>query len=304
MKLLLASLAVLMLPSAAYADGRIADGFSTDWAHLTAAKRELAPGLYLLHASGGNSLALISPDGTLLVDPSFAQVAPTLKQALRTLRAGPVRYVVNTHYHDDHSGGNSVFAADGAATIGQENSRSHMVLPHLNIFGTLSPPPPSAEMPAVTYDNRMTIFFNGEEITLQHPRSSHTDADTIVYFRKANVVHMGDIFVNNLYPYFDTSAGGVIDGYMPVIDEVLAHIDDKTRVVPGHGPLATRQELKAYRDMIQSVRDRVAAGVAAGQSLEQIVASRPSREYDVQYATNRVDGPGFVAAIYKSLTGK
>jgi len=115
---------------------------------------------------------------------------------------------------------------------------------------------------------------------------------------------MGDVFVNNLYPYIDIGAKGTVDGYFPVIDEVLARIDDKTQVVPGHGPLATKRELKAYRDMIKTVRDRVVAGIAVGKSLEDILASEPTREFDAQYATDRVGGDGFVAMVYQSLTGK
>lgn len=304
MKLFPALLAALTIPAAAHADGRVAGDFSTDWAHLTVEKRELAPGLYLLHASGGNSVALTTPDGTLLVDPSFAQVAPTLKQALREMKAKPVRYVVDTHYHGDHSGGNGAFAADGAITICQENCRPHMLLPRAGIFGELSPPPPADSLPTLGYDGQLTIQLGGEEVTLFHPRPSHTDGDTIVYFRKANVVHMGDIFVNELFPYVDTGSGGTIDGYMPVIDAVLARIDDRTQVVPGHGPLATKQQLKAYRDMLQTVRDRVAAGIAAGQSLAQIIAAQPTREFDARNATDRVDGAGFTAIVYKSLTGQ
>jgi len=172
------------------------------------------------------------------------------------------------------------------------------------LTGKTSPPAPAASLPTVTYEKKLSLYFNGEEVEAAHRQPAHTDGDTIVYFHHANVVHMGDVFVNNLYPYIDLGANGTVDGYFPVIDEVLTRIDDKTRVVPGHGPIATKQQLKAYRDMIQTVRDRVAAGVAAGQGLEQILASKPTREFDAQYATDRVDGDGFTVMVYQSLTGK
>ena len=284
---------------------RVADGFSTDWEHLTIDTRELAPHVFLMHGSGGNTLASIGPDGTLLVDSEFLQVAPKLKAALAKMQAGPVKYVISTHYHTDHTGGNGVFHADGAVIVGQENCRLRMTQSRYSgMTGKTSPPTPVESWPTVTYDKRMTIYFNGEEIEAFYKQPSHTDGDTIVYFHHANVVHMGDVFVNNLYPYIDLGANGTVDGYFPVIDNVLAVIDDKTQVVPGHGPLATKAELKAYRDMIQTVRDRVAAGVAAGKSLEEIVASHPTEEFDKQYATDRVGGDGFVGMVYQSLTGK
>ena len=304
-KLFLALMAAVTVCVPVHAQVRIADGFSTDWANLRMDSSQLTPHLYLLHGSGGNTLASIGPDGTLIVDPSFPQVVPKLKAALQELKAGPVRYVIDTHYHSDHSGGNGAFATDGAVVIGQQNCRARMLQAQRSGFwGSTTPPSPPRDLPTLTYDRALTLYFNGEEITAFHGRPSHTDGDTIVYFHKANVVHMGDIFVNNLFPYIDLGAAGTIDGYMPVIDEVLAMIDDRTKVVPGHGPIATKQQLKAYRDMLQTVRDRVAAGIASGQSLEQIIASRPTREFDAQNATNRVDGAGFVAVTYQSLTGK
>jgi glyoxylase-like metal-dependent hydrolase (beta-lactamase superfamily II) len=284
---------------------RVADGFSMDWEHLTIEVRELAPHLYFLHGSGGNTVASIGPDGTLLVDTEFAQVAPKLKAALGKLGAGSVKYVISSHYHSDHTGANAAFHEDGATIIGQDNCRLRMTQSRVSALdGTTSPPAPVAGWPTLTYRDRITLYFNGEEIEGVYKQPSHTDTDTIVFFHNANVVHMGDVFVNNLYPLIDMGANGTVNGYLPVIDAVLARIDDKTQVVPGHGPIATKRELKAYRDMIQTVRDRVAAQVATGKSLEEIEASKPTREFDRQYATDRVDGISFTAIVYQSLTGK
>jgi len=284
---------------------RIADGFSTDWEHLTIDVKQLAPNVYMLHGSGGNTLALVGADGTLLVDSEFAQVAPRLKAALAKLDAGSVRYVISSHYHGDHTGANAAFHAEGATIIGQENCRLRMTESHYSAMsGTTSPPAPVGSIPTITYAKKLTIYLDGEEIEAAHKQPAHTDGDTIVYFHHANVVHLGDVFVNNLYPYIDLDANGTVDGYFPVIDEVLSRIDDKTQVIPGHGPIATRQQLKAYRDMIQTVRDRVAAALADGQSLDAILAARPTREFDAQYATDRVDGDAFTTMVYESLTGK
>jgi cyclase len=284
---------------------RVADGFSTDWQGLKIDVRELAPHVHLLHGSGGNTLASLGPDGTLLVDTEFPQVAPKLKASLQQLKAGPVRYVISTHYHSDHTGGNGAFQQDGAVIVGQENCRLRMTQTLYSAFWKRSSPPaPAANVPTLTFDRRLTLLFNGEEVEAFHNQPAHTDGDTVVYFRHANVVHLGDIFVNNLYPYIDLTTQGRIDGYFPVIDEVLAMIDDHTQVVPGHGPMANKQELKAYRDMLQTVRDRVAAQIAQGASLDQILASHPSHEFDKQYATDRVGPEGFVTMVYQSLTAK
>jgi glyoxylase-like metal-dependent hydrolase (beta-lactamase superfamily II) len=297
--------AVIALGVAHAQKPRVADGFSTDWEHLTIDMKQLAPNVYLLHGSGGNTLALVGPDGTLLVDSEFAQVAPKLKDALAKMHAGNVRYVISTHYHGDHTGANAAFHADGAVIVGHENCRLRMTESHYSAMsGTTSPPAPAAGVPSITYQKKLAIYIDGEEVEATHKQPAHTDGDTIVYFHHANVVHLGDVFVNNLYPYIDQDANGTVDGYFPVIDEVLARIDDKTQVIPGHGPIATKQQLKAYRDMIQTVRDRVAAGVAKGESVEKILAGKPTREFDAQYATDRVDGDGFATMVYESLTGK
>jgi cyclase len=242
---------------------RVAGGFSTDWEHLTIETRQLAANVYLLHGSGGNTLALIGPDGKLLVDTEFAQAAPRLKEALDKLDAGKVRYVISTHYHGDHTGANAAFHEDGTTIIGQENCRLRMTQSRYSaLTGTASPPAPAASLPTITYNKELAVHLDGEEMEAVHPGPAHTDGDTIVYFRHANVVHLGDVFVNDLYPYIDLDANGTVDGYLVVIDEVLARINDETRVIPGHGPVATKRELKAYRDMIQTVRDRVKASLA------------------------------------------
>jgi len=283
---------------------RVAGGFSTDWEHLTIETRQLAANVYLLHGSGGNTLALIGPDGKLLVDTEFAQAAPRLKEALDKLDAGKVRYVISTHYHGDHTGANAAFHEDGTTIIGQENCRLRMTQSRSSaLTGTTSPPAPAASLPTITYDKELAVHLDGEDVEAVHPGPAHTDGDTIVYFRHANVVHVGDVFVNDLYPYIDLDAKGTVDGYLVVIDEVLARINDETRVIPGHGPVATKRELKAYRDMIQTVRDRVKASLAKGESLHEILASKPTREFDAQNATDRVDGDGFTTMVYESLTG-
>jgi len=284
---------------------KIAGGFSMDWEHVTIEVRPLAPNVYFLHGSGGNTVALLGPEGALLVDTEFGPVAPKLKAALASLGAGPTRYVISTHFHSDHTGGNAFFRREGAVLIAQAQCRARLLEGEFSPYwGHFSPATPAEDAPTLTYENSLTLYFDGEEVTASHLQPSHTDGDTVVYFKKANVVHMGDIYINGLYPYVDTGAKGTIDGYFPVLDDVLSRTDAKTIVIAGHGPISNRAELQAYRDMLWTVRNRVAALLAQGKSLEEIIASRPSREYDDAWASDRVGPDGFAVMVYQSLTGR
>ncbi|QND54362.1 MBL fold metallo-hydrolase (plasmid) [Phyllobacterium sp. 628] len=285
---------------------KVSDGFSMDWDNLKVQAQPLAKNLFLLHGSGGNTLASVGPEGTLLVDTEFAKAAPKLKLALNDLGAGPVKYVIGTHYHPDHMGGDAAFRADGATSISQANCRGRLLEEQFSYFwNRKSTPIALADAPSLTFDRELTLHMNDEVVDLIHQdQPAHTDCDTIVYFRNANVVHMGDIYLNGLYPYIDIAAKGTIDGYFPVIDAVLKQTDDKTQVVPGHGNLATRRELVQYRTMLQTVRDRVAEKIAKGATLEDIIAAQPTREFDDEWASDRVGPEGFVAMVYQSLTGK
>lgn len=283
---------------------KVAGGFSMDFEHLKIEVRPLAPHVYFLHGSGGNTVALLGPEGTLLVDTEFAQVAPKLASALSSLGAGPTRYVISTHYHSDHTGGNAYFHKEGAVLIAQTQCRARLLEGQFSRYwNRVSPAIPEDEAPSLTYETSLTLRFDGEEVTASHLRPAHTDGDTVVYFKRANVVHLGDIYINGLYPFIDVASKGTIDGYFPVLDDVLSKIDDKTLVIPGHGPVSNRRELQAYRDMLWTVRNRVAALVGQGKTLEEIIASRPSREFDEAWASDRVGPEGVAAMIYQSLTG-
>jgi cyclase len=284
---------------------KIAGGFSMDWDHMKVDVRPLAPGVYFLHASGGNTVALVATEGTLLVDTEFAKAAPKLREALDGIGAGPVRYVISTHYHPDHTGGNAYFLGQGAVLVAQDNVRARLIEgQHSAFWGTFTPAIPVAEAPTVTFATSLTLHFGGEEVTAKHLQPAHTDGDAVVCFKKANVVHMGDMFINGLYPYVDVAAKGTIDGYFPVLDDALARMNDRTRVVPGHGEVTDRRRLQEYRDMLWVIRNRVADLVRQGKTIEEVIAANPSREYDAEWASNRVGPEGIAAMMYQSLTGR
>jgi cyclase len=283
---------------------KVAGGFSMDWDHVTIEVRPLAKNVYFLHGSGGNTVALLGPDGALLVDTEFGPVAPKLKAALADLGAGPTKYVISTHFHSDHTGGNPFFRKEGAVLIAQNQCRARLLQGEFSPYwGSFSPATPAVDAPTLTFENALTLYFDGEEVTASHLQPSHTDGDTVVYFKNANVVHMGDIYINGLYPFVDVGAKGTIDGYFPVLDDVLSKTDSKTIVIAGHGPVSNRAELQAYREMLWTVRNRVAALISQGKSFEEILAARTSREYDDAWASDRVGPDGFAVMIYQSLTG-
>ena len=276
-----------------------------DFEHLQIEVIPVAKDVYFLHGSGGNILAVVGPEGTLLVDTEFAPVAPKIEAALKGIGAGPVRYVISSHFHSDHTGGNSYFLHKGAVVIAQEQCRARLLVSTFSRYwNEASPAIPEADAPNLTYQHTLTLRFDGSEIVASHVQPAHTDGDTVVYVRPANVVHLGDVFINGLYPFVDVAAKGTIDGYFPVIDDVLSKIDDHTVVVPGHGPVTDRSRLKFYRDMLWTVRNRVAAMVAKGMSLEEIIAANPSKEFDPEWASDRVGPDGFAVMIYQSLTGR
>jgi cyclase len=303
------SLAAASLPlqklEAAGPPWKIAGGFSMDWDHVTIEVRPLAKNVYFLHGSGGNTVALLGPEGALLVDTEFGPVAPKLKAALASLGVDRTRYVISTHFHSDHTGGNAFFRKEGAVLIAQAQCRARLLQGEFSPYwGNFSPATPAEDAPTLTFEKSLTLYFGGEEVTASHLQPSHTDGDTVVYFKNANVVHMGDIYINGLYPFVDVGAKGTIDGYFPVLDDVLSKTDANTIVIAGHGPISNRAELQAYRDMLWTVRNRVAALISQGKSFEEILAARTSREYDDAWASDRVGPDGFAVMIYQSLTGR
>jgi cyclase len=250
---------------------------------------------------GGNNLFLVGEQGGLLVDGDYTDSAAALRQALRTIADAPVRIVVNTHYHDDHVGANESLAAEGAVVIAQERARADMLVDHYNedVGATLAAAPPG-DLPAVTFPEKASFYFAGEEIEAVHV-VAHTDSDAILFFKKANVVHMGDVFFNGMFPFIDRSAGGGIDGMIRAGRFVLSRIDDHTVVVPGHGALGNREMLRTYLRMLETSRQRVKALKDRGMSLDQAVAAKPLADLDPTWGWFFVNGDLFTRIIYNGL---
>lgn len=262
----------------------------------------VAGGVYMLMGAGGNIGVSVGDNGVFLVDDQYAPLTPKIVAAVKALRDEPIRFVLNTHWHGDHSGGNENMGAAGALIVAHENVRKRMsVEQFLEAFNWKVPPSPQAALPVVTFTDAVTFHLNGDDIHAFHVPPAHTDGDAIVHFRTANVVHMGDIFFNGMYPFIDLSTGGSIDGMIAAVDRVLGMIGADAKVIPGHGPLAGRSDLKAYRDMLAGVRARVMRHVAARWSLERVVAAKPTAKFDATWGKGFLPPDKFVEIVYKDL---
>jgi len=261
---------------------------------------QLREGLHVLFGVGGAIVVSIGEQGVLAVDDQFPEMAPKYKEKIRELGGGDIDFVINTHWHFDHADGNMALGPEGTWIVAHENARRMMMQDNVINLVTMQrdqPAYPAAALPVITFADGMMFHFNGEPIELLHFGPAHTTGDTAVIFRRHNVVHMGDVFNNAGYPFIDAGNGGSLDGVIEFCTRVLERIDERTTVVPGHGPVATHAVLEAYVAMLSTVRDRLSGLIDEGASLEQIVAARPTEEFDETYG----NPASFLDRAYTSL---
>jgi glyoxylase-like metal-dependent hydrolase (beta-lactamase superfamily II) len=258
----------------------------------------IAPGIYMLVGRGGNVGLTVGTDGAAIIDDQFADMAPKIRAAVAMLAEKPVSFVINTHLHGDHTGGNDAFGKSGAVIIAHENVRKRFAAPQVNP-GNNAPVVPRAPeaMPVVTFADTATLHFNGDDLEFTHLPNAHTETDIVVRFRRANVVHMGDLFTGG-FPFIDGSTGGTLDGLIAAHAQVLASIDDETKVIRGHGPLGNKAELAAYREMLVVVRDRIAKLVRSGKSQDAVVEARPTREFEEKYGGANFNAAQWIGRAY------
>ena len=266
---------------------------------------KLNESLYLITGPGGNIVLSVGANGVFLVDDQIAPMTPALQQAVAAVTPKPVRFVFNTHWHGDHTGGNAVLAGDGAVIVAHDNVRKRLSTEQLmKAFNRKVPPAPPAALPVITFTDSLAFHLNGDDIEVSHVDPAHTDGDSIVWFKKANLIHMGDTFMSAGYPFIDLSSGGSVEGFVKAADKALALAQPSTKIVPGHGPLADREKLKQFRDMVVTIRDRVKKLAVAGKPLAEVKAARPTAEFDKAWGNAFIKPDQLVEAIYDDVTGK
>ena len=273
-----------------------------DFSQVQIQATPLRDGLHLLTGAGGNMVASTGPDGTFLIDDQYAPLSARISEALGKLGPLPVRFIINTHWHFDHTGGNEAFGQSGSVILAHDNVRQRMSTEQfIAALGRKVEPSPAAALPVITFTQGITLHLNGDTIEVVHVANAHTDGDALVRFRKANVLHMGDTMFNGGYPFIDLSSGGSIDGLLAAHTRALALSDADTIIIPGHGARTDRATLAGYRDMLQQARDRIAALKAQGKSRDEVVAAKPTAEWDATYGTGFIKPAQFIGFVYDSL---
>ncbi len=276
-----------------------------DYSRLEITTTDLGQGVHLLNWQGGDSLILVGDEGVLLVDTSVAAMGEKIRAAIAKVSNKPIKLIVNTHAHADHFGANEALARDGATIVAHANLRDRMAK-GFTAFGQPVPPAPAAALPTVTYDDALTLHFNGEAIQLFHPANAHTDSDTLVHFKRANVIHAsGTIGGDGGYVFFDIASGGSLASTIVAEDKMLSLSDANTRIVADEGAPATTAMLRAQRDMLVALRTRVQKLIDEGKSEDEAVAAKPTRDFDAQFVHqgNFLTGDAMTRLAYQSLKG-
>ncbi len=275
-----------------------------DFSDVEITTTKLTDGIYMLEGAGGNIGLSVGADGAFVIDDQFAPLNAKIKAAISDITDEDVAFVLNTHWHGDHTGGNEAFGKAGAHIVAHDNARKRLKEGLKRASGRTTDPAPADALPVITFSHAMSFYWNGQDIRVWHPENAHTDGDAIVFFKSANVVHMGDVFFNGGYPYLDLESGADLDGYIAAHEKVLGKVDDDVNIIPGHGPLATKADLQAAVDMLKDVRGRVQAQIDAGLSEEDAVAADPLKDLNTIWGTGYVDGEFMIQIAYRSLTAE
>ena len=280
----------------------VLDAFGWDFSKAKITTEKISENIHVLFGYGGNILVSTGEDGVLLVDDQFPQLKYKIMSSIRKLGGRSIDYIINTHWHFDHAEGNNAFGPDGAKIVSHENSRHMMLNPEpINLSFIIYPqqPYPLNAVPQITFKDNMKLHINGDQIELYHFGNAHTTGDAAIYLRDSNVLHMGDVFNMSGPPFIDADNGGSIDGIIRFCKEILKVVNDETIVVPGHGPISTTEDLQIYIDMLIVVRDRIQSQINQGKTLEQILASDPTKEWRDIYG----EGPFIQGLVDRAYAG-
>jgi len=277
----------------------------TDFSKVEVRTEKLADDVWVLYGAGGNIGLCSGPDGAMLVDDQFAPLSEKILAAVKAANDVPLRWVVNTHWHGDHVGGNEAMAAAGATLIAHDRVRQRLIEGQDNkTFNRKVDPAPAKALPLITFNDSTTLHVNGEDAVAFHVPPAHTDGDVVVWFPKANVVHMGDTFFSSTYPIIDLESGGHIDGLIATSERVLPRIGDATKVIPGHGQVSDKAGLQRYHDMLVGVRAAVAKLVKQKKSVDDAVAAKPTAPWDDAWGKGYMKPDMFTRIVYTDLSAK
>ncbi|MEO7857805.1 MAG: MBL fold metallo-hydrolase [Gemmatimonadaceae bacterium] len=273
-----------------------------DFSRVNVTVVPVVPGVYMLQGAGGNIGLSVGRDDAFVIDDQYAPLTPKIRAAIATVTQKPVRFVINTHWHGDHTGGNESMASSGSIIVAHDNVRKRMSAQQFRAaFRDTVPASPAGALPVITFSDTISFFVNGDTLRASHVRNAHTDGDAIIVFRAANVVHMGDVFFKDTYPFIDASTGGSLPGMIAAVNGVLTTINADTKIIPGHGALAGRDDLVRYRDMLVEVRRRLGRLAARRLTVEQVVAAKPLADLDAVWGKGFMKPDQFVTIVYTSL---
>ncbi|WP_442265924.1 MBL fold metallo-hydrolase [Tenacibaculum sp. ZS6-P6] len=266
---------------------------------------KITESIYMLKGQGGNIGLFVGEDGAFMIDDQFAHLTPKILKKIKKITNKPVKYLINTHWHGDHTGGNQNMSKEGAVIISHKNVRKRMGMESV-VRGKTKPASPKEALPVITFTEDMMVHFNGEDVLISHVHEAHTDGDAHIYFTKSNVLHMGDTYFQGKYPYIDLTSGGSIEGYIASAEKALLMIDDTTVIIPGHREISNKNELLAYKNMLVTLRDRVQNKINEGKTVEEVKNDISiTKEYDdLKYGDWFITSEGIRETIYKSLTSK
>jgi cyclase len=272
-----------------------------DFSKVEIKTTKLANNFYTLEGQGGTIGILVGPDGILMVDSQFAPLSQKIMAAIHQVSNEPVRFLIDTHVHADHTGGNENFAKMGAIIFARQELRERLIHPAPGANGAIPPGAPAAALPVVTYDAPVTFHMDGEDARLMPIPRAHTDGDTLVYFPNDDIIMCGDFFRSIQYPNIDRANGGSLNGMLDGLGRLIGMAGPNTKIVPGHGPMVGRAEVMAQRDMILAVRDRIAQMVAQGKTQDEVLAAHPTADYDAKVPNSKETTERFVTQVYAEL---
>ncbi|MFT6267396.1 MAG: glyoxylase-like metal-dependent hydrolase (beta-lactamase superfamily II) [Alphaproteobacteria bacterium] len=301
MKLKQALIAMSIISSLLLSSASSADSHNDDGPKFSQIK--LSENLYMLSGKGGNLAVSTGADGLLLIDDDYLDMVDKTRAAIKAISDEPIKFLINTHWHFDHTGGNKMIGDSGTIIVAHDNVRERLLNGGaIKAFNMTIEPAKKQALPVVTFSDSVSFHWNNDTIDVVHPSSSaHTDGDAVIFFKNDNVLHMGDLYFNDIYPFIDASSGGSMKGVIESVTMLIDKIDNETRVIPGHGALSNKAELIEYRDMLEAVYKQILALKTSGKTLEQVLEAKPSAEFDEKWGGGFLKADAWVGILYSAI---